>query len=315
MLTRPDPDALMAGPLGQWLAGQTQMREAARAKAAQIQMSAIGAACVVAFLIVIASPLGVERALQAGLFIGVAGFGWAEWSKRSAISMIKGGINEAIAHALDMQYSLVVHPGAEFDLVRTFGLVPAFERSNFEDLWVGEVGDHSFQVYESKLEVERSNGKSSYWETVFDGSISTIGFARRFNGVTLVERAGQRKRLFGLLGEKDAISLGGTQLGKVDMVDPRFGEEFAVWSNDQVEARYLVHPAYVEKLMAVESAFAGEKIRCLFNGGQLIVALESGNLFESGSLDASQDKARLEKTIDQFGTLVDLAQELNERAR
>ncbi len=315
MLTRPDPDVLMAGPLGQWLVGQNAMRDAAKAKAAKIQKVAIIAACAVAFLIVFLSPWGVGHALQFGFFVGAGGFGWAEWSKRSAISTIKGGMNEAIAQALDMEYSLVVSPGAEFELVKTFGMIPAFERSSFEDLWVGNISEHSYQVYEGKLEVERSSGKSSHWETVFDGSISTIGFARRFNGVTLVERAGQRKRLFGLLGEKDEISLGGMVLGKVAMVDPRFGEEFAVWSNDQVEARYLVHPAYVEKLMAVEAAFAGEKIRCLFNGGQLIVVLESGNLFESGSLESSQDRDLLAKTIDQFGTLIDLAAELNERAR
>lgn len=315
MLTRPDPDVLMAGPLGQWLTGQNGMRDAAKAKAAKIQKVTIVATSVVAFLIVLLSPWGVGRALQFGFFIGAGGFGWAALSKRAAISTIKGGMNDAIAHALDMRYSLIVNPGGEFELAKTFGMVPTFERSNFEDLWVGTVGVHSFQVYEAKLEVERSNGKSSYWETVFDGSVSTIGFARRFNAVTLVERAGQRMRLFGLLGEKDLISLGGIELGKVEMVDPRFGEEFAVWSNDQVEARYLVHPAYVEKLMAVEAAFAGEEIRCLFNGGQLIIVLESGNLFESGSLDASQDRGLLAKTIDQFGTLVDLAAELNERAR
>ena len=315
MLTRPDPDALMAGPLGQWLAGQNDMREAAKAKASRIRNWAIMAACAAAFVIVLVSPWGVGRALQFGFFIGAGGFGWAEFSKRSAISTIKGGMNEAIAHALDMHYSLTVVPGPEFDLTKAFGMVPSYERSRFEDLWLGSVGDHSFQVYEAKLEVERSNGKSSYWETVFDGSISTIAFARRFNGVTLVERAGQRKRLFGLLGEKDSIKLAGLELSKVDMVDPRFGEEFAVWSNDQVEARYLVHPAYVERLMAVEQAFTGEKVRCLFNGGQLVVALESGNLFESGSLDSSRDRDLLATTIDQFGTLVDLAAELNERAR
>ena len=59
---------------------------------------------------------------------------------------------------------------------------------------------------EAKLEVERNSGKRTYWETVFDGSLITIGFARRFNGVTLVERAGRRKSLFGLLGDKDEIT-------------------------------------------------------------------------------------------------------------
>lgn len=315
MLARPDPDVLLAGPLGQWLASESDVRAAAKAKASRIQMWGIGAACAVAFVITLFSPWGAGTGLKLGFFIGAGAFGWAEWSKRPVINAIKGGMNQAIAAALDMQYSLQVTPGQEFDLASAFEMLPNYERKSFEDLWLGNVREHSFQLYQAKLEVERNNGKSTYWETVFDGSIITIGFARRFNGVTLVERAGRRKSLFGLLGDKDNITLGGMQLDRIDMVDPRFEDQFAVWSNDQVESRYLVHPAYVERLMAVEAAFAGDHIRCLFNGGQLIVALESGNLFESGSLEASNDRAMLAKTIDQFGTLVELAEELNEEAR
>lgn len=315
MLTRPDPDALMAGPLGEWLAGEDGARKEARDKASKIQYAAIITACVVAFGIVLFVPAGIGLALKLGFLIGAGGFALAEWIKRPVIKAIKGGINEAIARALDMQYSLTVQPGGEFQLARDFQMLPGFDRSSFEDLWIGQVGEHSFQLYEAKLEEERNTGKNRTWVTVFDGSLITIGFARRFNGVTLVERQGRRKKLFGLLGEKDAITLGGVQLDRIDMVDPRFEDEFTVWSNDPVESRYLVHPAYVERLMAVEQAFAGEKIRCLFSGGQLIVALESGNLFESGSLDSSNDRNLLARTIDQFGTLVELAAELNEKAR
>ena len=313
MLTRPDPDALMAGPLGQWLQGEEAVRAAAKAKASRIQLWAIIGACAVAVLVLVVTGFDVVAALQFGFFAGVGGFGWAEWSKRGVITAIKGGMNGAIAQALDMHFAVTAEPGSEFELCKAFELVPGFERSSFEDLWSGEVGDHAFQLYEAKLEEERGSGKSRHWETVFGGSIITIGFARKFNGVTLVERAGRRKRLFGLLGDKDEITLGGMALQRIDMVDPRFEDQFAVWSNDSVESRYLVHPAYVEKLMAVEAAFSGEQVRCLFSGGELIVALESGNLFESGSLDASQDRSLLQKTIDQFGTLVDLADELNER--
>ncbi|MEO5597888.1 MAG: DUF3137 domain-containing protein [Novosphingobium sp.] len=315
MLERPDPDALLAGELGQWLAGEGTMRDAARARASRIQTLAIAAACVVAVLVLLVSRSGVVGALQMGFFVGAAGLGWAEWSKRPAIRAIKGGMNEAIARALRMEYFVAARPGAEFQLARNFDMLPSFERSSFEDMWRGSIGDRSFQLYETKLEQRRNSGKNRSWETVFQGSLITLDFARRFHGVTLIERAGRRKKLFGLLGEKDAIILDGVRLGRVDMVDPRFDREFAVWTNDQVEARYLVHPDYVERLMAVEQAFAGEKVRGLFKDGQLLIVLESGNLFESGSLDAGQDRQLLARTIEQFGSLTDLAARLNERAR
>ena len=70
-----------------------------------------------------------------------------------------------------------------------------------------------------------------------------------------------------------------------------------------------------ERLIAIEQAFAGEKIRALFKGGDLLIVLESGNLFESGSLDATDDRRLVEQSITQFTTLSDLAMRLNERAR
>lgn len=314
MIVRPDPDALMAGELGTWLKGQDAVRAQAKAKAGWWQKAGIIAACAVAFIIVIAGG-EVWLALKVGLFIGAGGFGIGELVKRPVIKSIKGGINGAIARALDMTFACDITPGAEFTTAKAFQMFPNYDRSTFEDCWRGVVGEHSFLLYEANLEEERSSGKSSEWVTVFRGSIIEVGFARRFQGVTLVERAGRRKRLFGLLGDAEEIKLGGEQLARVDMVDPRFAEDFAVWSNDQVEARYLVHPAYVERLMAVEQTFSGDKIRALFTGGSLIIVLESGDLFESGTIDSSNDRRLLESTIDQFGTLADLAAQLNERPR
>ncbi|PLK26225.1 DUF3137 domain-containing protein [Novosphingobium sp. TH158] len=314
MIVRPDPDSLMAGELGQWLATQDGDRAAARARAAAIQKWAIIAACVVAVLIVLFNGQ-VSAALQGGFFVGAGGFGIAEYSKRKVTNTIKGGINGAIARSLGMEYAVEVSPGGEFDLARSFDMLPGHDRASFEDLWRGTLGQQEFMLYQARLEEKRSSGKSSHWVTVFNGSLMQIGLTRRFHGVTLIERAGRRQSFFGLLGDKDEIELGGVQLARIDLVDPRFQDLFAVWSNDPVEARYLVHPEYVERLLAVEAAFAGEKVRALFIEGRMLILLESGNLFESGSLEANHDRMLLEQTIDQFGTLADLAVQLNERPR
>ncbi|MFM5906750.1 MAG: DUF3137 domain-containing protein [Novosphingobium sp.] len=314
MIVRPDADALMAGELGQWLAGQNDSRAAAKARAAKIRNWGIIAACAIAVVIVLVSGSG-GMAAQFGFFIGMGGFGLAELSKRQVTNTIKDGINGAIARALDLEFSVEAIPGDEFALAKSFDMLPRYDRENFEDRWQGRIGDQHFLLYQVRLEEKRSNGKSTTWVDVFNGSLIDIGFARRFHGVTLVERAGRRRSFFGLLGDKDAIELGGYSLARIDLVDPRFQDMFAVWSNDQVEARYLVHPEYVERLMAVEQAFAGEKIRALFIEGRMIILLESGDLFESGGLEAGRDRELLQSCISQFGTLADMAVQLNERPR
>jgi hypothetical protein len=314
MIERPDADALMAGPLGQWLTAQNGERDAVKAKAAKVRYAGIAAACLVAVVVILFSEGAIGTALQLGLFTGLAGFGIAELIKRPLLNRLKGGINGAIAEALGINYSLEVTPGKTFELAKQFDMVPSYDNSHFQDLWWGLVGGRPFTLHEAKLTEERGSGKSRRTVTVFEGSILAIGFTRRFNGTTLIEPDGDRRKF--LIGaEKEQVGIGGEQLERIDLTDPRFEERFTVWSNDQVESRYLVHPEYVERLLAVEAAFAGKDIRALFRDGDLLVTLQTGDLFESGSLEPGEDRALLERSIAQFSSLAELATRLNERER
>jgi hypothetical protein len=67
--------------------------------------------------------------------------------------------------------------------------------------------------------------------------------------------------------------------------------------------------------MDVERAFFGSYIRTLFHEGELVVVLHSGKLFESASLEASEDRARVVETINQLKILAKLAEALQEPPR
>lgn len=314
MIERPDPDALLAGPLGQWLREQNSGREQAKARAAKIRMWGIAAACAVAVAIVLFTQGSIFTALQFGFFTGMAGFGIAELSKWPMLKRLKGGINGAIAKALGLEYAADVTPGKTFEWAKQFELVPSYDGASFQDLWGGLLGGQPFTLHEARLTEQRGSGKNRRTVTVFEGSIMSIGFNRRFTSTTVLEPDGKRRK-FLIGGEKEEVTIGGLPLERVDVVHPGFEDRFTVWSNDQVEARYLIHPEYVERLLAVEAAFAGEDIRALFHEGDLLITLKTGDLFESGSLDAGDDRMLLERTIAQFGALLDLAVTLNERAR
>jgi len=314
MIERPNPEELLAGPLGQWLAEQDGARARARERASWWVTAGIIGACLVAAVVILFSHGGIGLALQLGFFTGIGGFGIGELIKRPVVNQIKTGINGAIARALGLQYSLSLQPGAAFKQAVAFELVPGHDDADFEDLWWGELGAQSFTLHEAKLTEQRGSGKNRRTVTVFEGTLMQIGFARKFIGTTLIEKNNQRRKfLFG--GEKDSITLNGVTLNRIDMVDPAFEDRFTIWSDDGVEARYLVHPEYVERLTAVESAFAGENLRALFCDGTLLVVLETGNMFESGSLDSGEDRQRLTQAITQFSSMADLASRLNERPR
>jgi Protein of unknown function (DUF3137) len=313
MIEHPDAEVLMAGPLGQWLTEQNAERAAVKAKAAKARMIGIGVACAVAVLVILSGG-SVPLALQLGIFTGLAGFGIAELIKRPLINKLKGGINGAIAKALGLDYSVACQPGKTFAWAKQFELVPSHDQSSFQDLWWGLVGKQPFTLHEAKLTEQRGSGKSRRTVTVFEGSILSIGFNRRFHSTTLLEPDGERRKF--LIGaEKERVTIGEIELQRVDVVHPGFEQRFTVWSNDQVEARYLIHPEYIERLLAVEQAFSGENIRAMFHEGDLLITLKTGDMFESGSLESGDDQALLERTISQFGSLVALADTLNERAR
>lgn len=312
MIERPDADALMAGSLGQWLAGQDASRAEAKAKSARYTRNGIIAGIVLGI-----AALALFRDFEAGMAAGFGSFGIGSWmahnARKQVTDKLKSAINQAIAESLGFAYTMAAPARDCYERACSFRLLPSHDNETLEDEWSGTLGDQPFRLHEAKLTEERGSGKSRRTVTVFEGTLMTIAFARRFHGITLVERDGKHRSLFGF--QKDSIELDGVELGHIPMVDPRFEDAFNVWSNDPVEAQYLVHPEYIERLIAVEQAYAGENIRALFHGGELLVVLESGNLFDSGSLQASDDRMLLERTIGQFDALAQLATKLNERPR
>ena len=153
MIERPDADAMMAGPLGEWLAAQNDERAAVKAKVRRLRMIAIAAG--IAIFAVLSLFWDIEAGLKLGAVAGFGGFGLAELAKRPLINKLKSGINGAIAKALDLQYSVEVEPGETFARAKPFEMVPSYDDSGFSDLWWGVVGGRPFTLHEARLTEQR----------------------------------------------------------------------------------------------------------------------------------------------------------------
>lgn len=312
---RADINTLMAGELGQWLATQSEMRTTAWEEAKSRWST--GLIVVLPIWVFLRFGPDIFAGFQTiGVMGGAAFFGyWGYKPIAAAKQAIKIGINDAIARSLGIAYSHDIEPGEEFEAAKRYGLVPKFQRSKFEDRWHGTLEGHGFSLYEAHLEEQRGSGKGRRWVTLFRGVIIQIAFGRRFHSTTLLQRAGKHRAWFGLGGAKDSADFAGHRLDRVDQVHPDFAEVFDLFSDDQVEARVLVHPSYIEHLLALEEALDGKALRALFARGEVILAVESDNLFESGGLDDRQDRALAEKTAKQFAALADLALAINQNER
>ncbi|MEL6878307.1 MAG: DUF3137 domain-containing protein [Pseudomonadota bacterium] len=312
---RADVNKLMGGELGSWLDEQQTMRLHAKETAhSRWTIAAMVLLPALAFLWFGPNWGGTLKLMISFVAVG-GGYAWGYAPIQKAKREIKIGINSAIAGEIGVHYQHDVEPGHEFDAAKTYGLVPGCDRSSFEDHWYGELEGHGFSLYEAHLEERRGSGKNRRWVTVFRGAVIRLEFGRKFRSTTLLQRAGKHKKWFGLGGRKDRVSFDGHELAFVDQVHPAFEDVFEVWSDDQVEARVLVDPAYVEHLIGIERAFKGDAVRALFSKGEVIIAIESGNLFESGHIDSDGDRERADETAKQFASLAKLALSINKVER
>lgn len=302
---------VMNSGLRAWLNDVGEDRTKAVTQAAQRKaLAGVGAALAGVVVAVFSRDLFFAGFAAFGAF-GVA-WSWADAPVRRIKAAIKEQANGALASAMGASYRHEGEPGVDYGVAERFGLVPSDpDEADYSDFWEGSFGGIDLAVHEAHLQEWQGSGKSRRLVTVFRGVVMGYRFARGFHGTTLVRRdSGVLNFLGGGAG-----SAGGARLERVRMVDPRFEKLFEVHSTDQVEARYLVHPAFCERLLDVETAFHGKRLRLVFSEGRVVLVVETDDLFESGGIDSEGDEARLRDTIEQIGSLLDLARALNERER
>jgi hypothetical protein len=182
-------------------------------------------------------------------------------------------------------------PTPAYQVLKDAALLPGHSQRKFEDLIEGERAGAKFALVEARLD---TGGKNS--QTVFQGILIHIEYPQRFSGRTLMARSGWWKR-----------GKGAGDLKKVDLISRELDEAFTVYSSDQVEARALLSPDRMERLIALERHFSGGKLRGLFDQGHMTLALEADDQFEAGSVfQPLVDPRRFSTALSELGLVCDL---------
>ncbi len=85
---------------------------------------------------------------------------------------------------------------------------------------------------------------------------------------------------------------------KITLEDPKFNKRFTAYSTNEIEGRYLLTPAFMERFQNLKTAFGARKIKCSFFDNQLMVAIHTNkNLFELGSVYKSLLKSDFIKSF------------------
>lgn len=271
----------------------------------------VGAAVIIGGASALFQAPGQVSAIM-GVIVAALVISWGFAPLGSLKERLKIGLNQRLAEAFGLSYREKPSEPARFDSFRAHGLIPSYDRRSFEDHFSGKAHGADFELYEAKLMQRRQSKNRTYYVTVFHGALIRIRFPRTIEGVTLVTRD---KGLFNALDgwAKKTFGRAGRQLERIGLVDPAFEDLFEVYGTDQVMARYLLTPSFMERLLELETLLKGKNVRCVFDEsladghgeGELLIAAETGNLFEAGSIFAPADQRERVETLFKEIKLID----------
>ena len=164
MIDLPDVDTLMAGGLGDWLAGQKLLRAETKRKIRNIGIGAVALGAAVALIGYLAGAF--EFAIFLGALVSMIGVGWAAQLRQKMVNTLKSEMNGVLAQSLGIAYQVAPVPDAEFELACNFELLPVYDDSYFQDQWQGQVEGTDMLLYEIQLTQTTGSGKNRRTRTV-----------------------------------------------------------------------------------------------------------------------------------------------------
>ncbi len=175
-----------------------------------------------------------------------------------------------------------------------------------------EETEFSFSEVNAKRYV-RDHRRRPHLVPIFKGLFFKADFNKNFKFITVV-LPDTTEKLFGDFGQK----LQGGNLLREELVkleNPEFEKEFSVYSDDQTEARYLLSPKLMERILAYKKKH-DERLSISFSNSQIYLAIpRSKDLFEPSyfkSLDRYED---IEKYYEDMQMAVDIVEELDLNTR
>lgn len=187
------------------------------------------------------------------------------------------------------------------------------DRYNCEDLIKGTVDQTRIQFSELHAECKSSNGKNQTWHTIFKGLFFIADFNKHFKGRTFV-LPDSAEKLFGRFGQK-LQEIGKSHGELVKLEDPAFEREFAVYSTDQVEARYILSPALMQRMLEFKYK-TGEKVHFSFTGGEVNIAISSNkNRFEPKLFSTVLDIELAREFVEDLQMALAVVEDLNLNTR
>ncbi len=189
--------------------------------------------------------------------------------------------------------------GLNQPLMQQSRIFPKYDQLEADDGFSGRFEDVGICVYEQTLKQEFYNSKGKkHIKKVFQGVALDLSMRKPFSGQTIVVKDG------GLFHK----IIGFEDLQRVKLEDPLFEKQFDVYASDQIEARYLLTTAFMERALKLKELYKGKKIELSFFANRLMIAIDTReNMFEPCAFfKTNLNKQRVDLTFEQIRTILSI---------
>lgn len=198
------------------------------------------------------------------------------------------------------------------EYIRKIQLFDVFNQRTTDDNFEGEYNGVKINISETELGYETGSGKNRTYTTRFKGVLISLDIEKNYQGQTFI----LEKSLFGTTRK---VKISDNKLAntlstppEVFLEDIKFKKKFAVFSSDQIEARYILTPAFMERFNSLRFAFHASRMEAGIKDNKILIALYTGkDLFRIANLFRPIcDYKQLKKMADEFACLLELIDEL-----
>ncbi len=217
----------------------------------------------------------------------------------------------------------------EFDssILERSGLFSSFNRISNDDIFTITHEDVDIKVIETHLEDVQGSGKNRRVYDVFKGVVIIFPSNKEIKAHTIVASKGDNNVknartgvlagsvicmamfivsiILNDLGNMVIFGIGAIisinflffnkfkPMHTIKLEDVEFDKRFCVWSENQLEARYLITPVFMDRLKNLQTDFGTKKIKCSFFDDKIAFAISTKrDLFEVGDLYVPLNKSK-----------------------
>ncbi|MBI5225494.1 DUF3137 domain-containing protein [Candidatus Micrarchaeota archaeon] len=252
------------------------------------------------------------------LFAGIIGFGaYAIGSgmiKGKYVSAFKRNVIAKIIASYNPLFEYLPTSGigaAEFNSSKIFQTIPNIYSS--EDMIKGTAGKTKMVFSEIDAKKETGSGKHRKVTPIFHGLFFIADFNKNFKTPTFVFPDSGSSFFGNLISDfLQATNIAKSQLVKLE--DPEFEKYFTVYCADQIEARYILSPSLMQRIVEFRKK-VGKEVLISFINSDINIAIRMNENYFEPTIWSPLDKNQIKQYFDQlelvFGIVEDL--DLNER--